>query len=419
MPKVGHSFVVTIIPTPLAAHTADHASPPTRGTFRFASGFSPGPHDLGGSDAFLRQLPADPIGACFSRPCWGDTSGFTALAAALVLLIGVLRALPAGTSAVVGQAATAVHAGLPFVCVRAMNQYKPRKISAKRWERIRVFVEDATAIAAPRCAYTQERLLVICSGFVDWAVNQAGLPMRADVVFRREVIARYIDHPQLQLGATTRRTYRAVLVRVSEVILPDAPDVSFKPLTSKESMRPYTPVEEAQLENWALGQSNSMREHNAMVLLALGMGAGYWAGEILAARVEDFLFDDEGVLATVRGTKARVVPLLSKWEPWLRDGLAGRQPGDFVFGNPARQGSHNVVNEFIQRVGYSAKMPAPQTNRMRATWLVTHLANRTDMRALMRAGGVEKFENLARLLKYVPELDTPEYRRHLRGEAKR
>jgi hypothetical protein len=55
---------------------------------------------------------------------------------------------------------------------------------------------------------------------------------------------------------------------------------------------------------------------------------------------------------------------------------------------------------------------------MRATWL-THLANRTDMRALMRAGGVEKFENLARLLKFVPELDTVEYRRHLRGEANR
>jgi integrase len=331
----------------------------------------------------------------------------------------MLRSVPTATAGSVERAATKVYSSLPEACVRAMTAYRPRNISAERWERIRVFVEDATAIAAPRCAYTQERLLVICGRFIDWAVNEAGLPQRADVLFRQEVIQRYIQHPRLNLTATTRRNYRSTLMRVSEVVLPDAPAIGFKPLSAKDSMRPYTEREVSQLESWARNQKSAERKRSAMVLLALGVGGGFWASEILQARKEDFLFDDDGVLATVRGTKARIVPLLVKWEPWLRHALADLSDRDFVFGDPARQGTRNVVNEFIQRVGHSPNMPTPQTNRMRATWLVTHLAARTDMRALMRAGGVEKFENLAKLLRFTPELDTVEYRRHLRGEAQR
>ncbi|TFB56757.1 site-specific integrase [Cryobacterium tagatosivorans] len=388
--------------------------------FRHASLKPTANNRLTDDDDDLRVHPADgSVAQCFARPCWGDSSRVRAHAAALVLLVGLLRALPADLPAAVADTATRVHRGLPDVCVRAMTTYTPRNISTARWERIQVFVEDATAIAAPRCAYTQERLLVICGRFVDWAVNEAGLPLRADVLFRPEVVARYVSHPSLNLAATTRRNYRATLMRVSEVLLPDAPATAFKPLSAKDSMRPYTPNEEVRLENWARGQKSPERERNAMVLLSLSMGAGFWAGEILTARHEDFLFDEDGVLATVRGAKARYVPLLAKWEPWLQEAIADLHDGDFVFGDPSRQGSRNVVNEFIQRVGRTAKMPVPQTNRMRATWLVTHLANRTNMRALMRAGGVEKFENLARLLKFVPELDTVEYRRHLRGEANR
>jgi integrase len=156
-----------------------------------------------------------------------------------------------------------------------------------------------------------------------------------------------------------------------------------------------------------------------MVLLALGIGCGFWASEILAAQKRDFLIDDEGVLSTVRGGKPRQVPMLADWEPWLKAALRDLSDDDFVFGDPRRHGTRNVVNEFIQRVGRSPKTPAPQTNRMRATRLVTHLANRTDMRALMRAGGVEKFENLAKLLRFVPELETAEYRQNLRVEANR
>jgi hypothetical protein len=119
----------------------------------------------------------------------------------------------------------------------------------------------------------------------------------------------------------------------------------------------------------------------------------------------------------VRGSNARYVPLLARWEPWLRVAVTGLDAGDRVFGSPTRRNnSKNLVTAFIQQSVQPPGMPRPQTNRMRATWLVTHLTARTDMRALMTASGVGKFENLARLLQFVPKLDTVAYRQHLRRE---
>ena len=56
----------------------------------------------------------------------------------------------------------------------------------------------------------------------------------------------------------------------------------------------------------------------------------------------------------------------------------------------------------------------PRSDRMRATWVVRHLRAGTPIKELMRAAGISKFENLARSLEYVPDLDSREYRRRLR-----
>jgi integrase len=299
-----------------------------------------------------------------------------------------------------------------------MVRYQP-EISAQRWERIREFVEDAVAVTVPNCAYTMERLLIVCSHYVDWAVNVASVPMQAKIVFRLELISRYTSEVMNQ-SEGTRRNYRAILLRIAEVLLPDNPTAELKALNSRVSMVPYSEEELTRLEFWARGQSTPRRERNAAVLLALCAGGGLWSNEVAEARRGDIHFDAQGVLVSVRGTNARQVPLLARWEPWLRIALEGLEDNDRVFGNKNRKNnSKNLVTAYIQDSVLPPKTPRPQSNRMRATWLVTHLAARTDMRALMTASGVGKFENLARLLQHVPELDTVSYRAHLRGELKK
>ena len=351
---------------------------------------------------------------CLTRLCWGAPWGVESTL--LADRVGRLRAIASNDEA--GAVAASIFAALPAECVRRMVTYQPR-MSEARWERIREFVEDATAVTAPRCAYTQERLLIVCSGYVDWAVNVAGYPLSAKVVFRHELISRYTTD-FLRKSAGTRRNYRAILLRISEVLLPEHGGVSLAPLNDRVSMRPYSETDLTQLQHWANGQNTPSREHNAMVLLGLCVGGGLWANEVCEARRSDIHFDGEGVLISIRGTNSRDVPLLARWEPWLRHAVDNLSPDDRVFGNKTRKNnSKNLVTAFIHSSVQSPGLVAPQTNRMRATWLVTHLVARTDMRALMTASGVGKFENLARLLQFVPELDTVEYRRHLRGEANR
>jgi integrase len=343
--------------------------------------------------------------------CWSDPWVFDAQL--ISSLLGRLRRTnrtddPTGI-------APNIHSVLPAECVTVMVRYQP-EMSPQRWERIREFVEDAVAVTAPNCAYTTSRLLIVCSHYVDWAVNIASLPLQPQILFRLELISRYTSEVMNQAEGT-RRNYRAILLRISEILLPDSPEAELTALNSRVSMEPYSDADLTRLEFWARGQNTPGRERNATVLLALCAGGGLWSNEVCEARREDIQFDAHGVLVSVRGSNARYVPLLARWEPWLRVAVTGLDAGDRVFGSPTRKNnSKNLVTAFIQQSVQPPGMPRPQTNRMRATWLVTHLAARTDMRALMTASGVGKFENLARLLQFVPKLDTVAYRQHLRGE---
>jgi site-specific recombinase XerC len=300
-------------------------------------------------------------------------------------------------------------------CHWAMNYYRPRHITADRWERIRPLVEDVAALTSPKCAYTEERLLVVCARYVDWAVNQCGYPLRAKALFRRQLIGLYFADRDNHLSVTTKRNYRSLLLRVSEIILPEAQQVRMKPLNTRQEVYPYTENEMADLRTWAIGQGTRERERSAKLLLALSAGAGLWSSEIAHLKKRDIQIDGQGILISVRGEHARQVPVLAEWETWLRLAVEPvLNDDDYVFRSAQRGVSKNLVTGFVSASNRNPDTPAPRTNRLRATWLVTHLAARTDMRALMRAAAVEKFENLARLLRHVPELDNSEYRAELR-----
>jgi hypothetical protein len=73
------------------------------------------------------------------------------------------------------------------------------------------------------------------------------------------------------------------------------------------------------------------------------------------------------------------------------------------------------VSQFTGNIGGDLQ---PRADRMRATWLVWQLTERTNMRALMAAAGVSKFENLSRYLEFIPELDSRQYRRQLSLQAR-
>lgn len=84
----------------------------------------------------------------------------------------------------------------------------------------------------------------------------------------------------------------------------------------------------------------------------------------------------------------------------------------FLF-RPTREKTHkNLIGNFVDKTGPGRVRANAQ--RMRSTWIVTHLTAGTPVKALVEAAGVDSLEALTRFLRFVPELDTTVARRALR-----
>lgn len=164
---------------------------------------------------------------------------------------------------------------------------------------------------------------------------------------------------------------------------------------------------------WALGQHTINNRHKAMTMLALSAGGGLWSAEIGLVLREDIVADKTGVMISVHGDTPRQVPLLRQWEDWLLEVAETRQPGEPLFGSTTRGNHVNMLSNFTSR----SLGEAPTNARLRATWIVTHIALATPMKGLFRASGFKQFGNLHHYLKYVDELGDLEYRKLLRGEV--
>ncbi|MDQ2729790.1 MAG: hypothetical protein M3Y91_18470, partial [Actinomycetota bacterium] len=165
---------------------------------------------------------------------------------------------------------------------------------------------------------------------------------------------------------------------------------------------------------WAVGQSTPTRRRDATTLLALGAGAGLAVEDIAEVTAGMVTIDDAGVLVAVPGRRARLVPVLASWEAPLIQAAETVPIGRHLFGENRTTANKNFVSNFVDKsAGVGIK---PSVQRLRATWIVGHLAARTPVVPLMTAAGVESLEALTRYLRFVPGTDAAEARQALRGQ---
>ncbi|RLP70319.1 hypothetical protein D9V29_10210 [Mycetocola manganoxydans] len=343
---------------------------------------------------------------------WGRTAGTRGHGSSLVSLVG---RFDGPMSEADGALVVDTYRHCTEESLAQMENYKPR-MKNKYWREVGPFVRDSVAVAAPSTAYTAHRLLTPVATYTLWAWRDAGLPLEADVLFQRETIEHFIRSASGTLSEGTLRNYRSMLLRVSDVLVPECSPLAMKPLNDRASIAPYSEKELARLRNWAMGQSTETRRRKAAMMLSLCGGAGLKAVEVAELRREHVSIDADGILVQVESGNVRVIPLLAEWESWLVRGLGDTAAGHLVFGAPTRKHSRNVLSAFVDKAD---GVEHPRSDRLRATWILTHLTAGTPMKGLMKAAGVSKFENLSRYLQYIPELDTADYRRRLRIEATR
>lgn len=286
-------------------------------------------------------------------------------------------------------------------------RYVP-EMSPKYWAVIRDFVVAAVDRVHLKVSYPTPVLSRNVADFTLWCWSHAGLPLDDDL-FDRGTIGHYISVGCPQLTPAARGNRRSLLLRVSEAL--GVSEVNrFRPLPPSDPTAPYRHAELVSVISWARGQSTPERRRNGHILLALGLGAGLSAQEIIELRRRDLVRDDSGITIRVPGPRPRLVPVLQEWE----DALNGvGHDDDFVF-RPGRTMAYtNAISNFVARGPRHGIRP--QSQRMRTTWLIRQLDAGTPVSVLAEAAGVDTLEAFTRYLKFTAPVPQVEAMRLVRG----
>ena len=285
----------------------------------------------------------------------------------------------------------------------------------EHWAVIGAFVRAAVADCDQRTPYSARELMKAAARHVQWCVYTAGLPLERDYVFHRETIAEYAARGCPQMAPASAGNRRSQLLRMSELLLPPAQRTArLAPFPASAPVAPYTSAEQTALRSWAAAARTDYMSVNARLLLALGFGAGLSAAEVGGVRVRHLHVDADGVQVQVEGARPRLVPVLADWEPALAAFRESAMFDDMFVFRPRRAGpSRNLVANFLAKTNITGVRPSLQ--RMRVTWIVTHLSAGSPIKAVMQAAGVDSLEALTRYLPFVPDVDPDTYRVALRA----
>ena len=298
---------------------------------------------------------------------------------------------------------------------RAIAEYRP-DMPAEDWAVVGPFVRDAVTDCDTKTPYAAKDLMAAASRHAWWCWRAAGLALDRGVVYRREVIGEYIARGCSQMSPASAGNRRSQLLRMSEILLPSANQVAQLPaLPPSKALEPYSASELTALRSWASGLNTQYRREQAHLLLALGLGAGLSNAEILAVQAQHVHVDEDGVLIHVEGRRPRTVPVLALWERALIDygTLCTLNSRQFIF-RPRRQSQDsNTIGNFVDRTRPGVVKATSQ--RMRVTWIVTHLIAGSPLTALIQAAGVESLEALTRYLQFVPGKELTEVRSQFRS----
>ncbi len=154
-------------------------------------------------------------------------------------------------------------------------------------------------------------------------------------------------------------------------------------------------------------------------MLALGIGAGLRAGEVVAARGEDITAVPGGARVQVRGRAARLVTVSQ--EPYVAALLEGAaaQPEDHLFcPGSAERAYKNFVNNFARALEADPAAPELCSGRARASFICDHLAAGTPLGELADLAGIKQVESLLRYARHVAGAprSKAELRAALRGQ---
>lgn len=135
--------------------------------------------------------------------------------------------------------------------------------------------------------------------------------------------------------------------------------------------------------------------------------------EIGEVRAEHIQTDQLGTRVQVTGERTRTVQVLRAYEDALTTRATASAPGAFLIRPQRKTNPRNFVTNLVDR---STKPEwGPQSQQMRATWLVEHMSTGTPVAVLLEAAGLQSLDALARYMRFVAPITAASARIQLRG----
>jgi hypothetical protein len=244
------------------------------------------------------------------------------------------------------------------------------------------FARDIVAAAGPQGRDRAKNLLWAAGRLADWAIS-LGLEPVPEVLLHPSVIERFTAHAP-GLTGVSRRTLRSSLRFLARQVVPQLQPAD-TPLPRERAKAPYTP---AQIDGYlalADAQPTPARRMRAAGLVALGAGAGLIRADLRQVRGTDICRRSGGVIAGVRGSRPRAVPVLARYHQVLLASAAFAGTGLVTGGtDPARK---NVTTPLTRSLDGGGGLPRLDTSRLRATWLAD-CAELLGLPAFLHAAGI-------------------------------
>lgn len=273
------------------------------------------------------------------------------------------------------------------------SSYRPL-ISAASWQRIESFVEGTVS---HRCAeYTAEwryQHRHALTYFADWVTATHMVPLEQSL--RADVIDVYTAERAREISPSVATRERALLRRLAGLENTFATANRTAPSTPSA---PYAKADIVELHSWALHQRTEYLHRACLAVFALCLGCGLTSGEALAVSGRD-ITELPGSSALAVNVANRTVPVMARWH----DELAALK---FLVPDTQLAIAPNAASRqaTLQLILQSTPNFRPNPQRMRITWLLTHVNAGTHLATLLAAAGLTSLETLRRHLHHLSPL---------------
>jgi hypothetical protein len=254
------------------------------------------------------------------------------------------------------------------------------------------FAREVVMRAGPGGRERAKSLLRAAGKLADYAMP-LGLDPAAEVLLHPSAVERFARCAP-GLSPAARRTLRTNLRFTGRRVVPQFYPADL-PLPRERAKKPYSPAEIGGFLALADAQPTMERRMRAAGLICLGAGAGLIRGDLRDVRGTDVACRSGGVLVAVRGPRARMVPVLARYQDRLlaAAGFAGSAP---VCGG-TETGRRNITTPLVRSLDGGAGLPRLDTSRLRATWLAD-CGELLGLAAFMRAAGISCSQRLGDLV---------------------